>query len=304
MSLRSDVYALRVLIEDFRPGTVRHWRSGDFVKQVDGTWQAKASPDEPIATDQPAAKFNTSDKSTEDLYKRKGKWTPERAKMHQGYIDQVSKNVPKSDAPIVYMTGGGPASGKSKALLSNPKIGIPSKDKAVHADPDGAKEFIPEFVANKHLGDHSVATRVHEESAYMSQQAIASGLSTGKNVVYDSSGDGGIDKLAAKVQRIRDQGAKKVVAHYATVDIDEAIRRSDARALKEGRFVPHEYLKQVHKDVTRTFLGAVERGVYDDLDLWDTSAPGEPINVVSYTKADGLVVKDQKAWDAFKKRGE
>ena len=304
MSFVRDLRVLRSLIEDFRPGTVRHWKSGDFVKQADGTWKLNSSPSAPTATEQPATKFATSAKSTEDLYKQGGKWSPERAKMHQNYVDSVSKNVPKSDVPTVYMTGGGPAAGKSKALLNNPKIGLPGKDKAVHADPDNAKESIPEFTANKHLSDTSVATRVHEESAHMSQQAIAAGLAASKDVVYDSSGDGGIDKLAAKVQRIRDQGAKKVVAHYATVDIDEAIRRSDARALKEGRFVPHAYLRQVHRDVTRTFIGAVERGVYDNLDLWDTSAPGSPTHVATYTKDDGLTVHDQKAWESFKKRGE
>lgn len=201
------------------------------------------------------------------------------------------------------MTGGGPASGKTVALLKNPEVGIPGKTAAVHADPDGAKESIPEFAANKHSGDASVATRVHEESAHMSQRAVREGLRQGHDVVYDSSGDGGIAKLEAKVAAMRANGASRIVAHYVTVDINEAIQRSDLRAKTEGRFVPHAYLQQVHRDVSRTALAAVQKGIYDSFDLWDNSGT-TPTHVASYTKGGGLKIADQSAWEAFKRRGE
>lgn len=298
MSIRQDIRVLRSLIEDFRPGTIRHWRSGDFVKQVDGTWKPKSSDSRAKQSN-----FSTSSQTTEDLYKVGGVWSPSRTAVHDSYIAKVNKGIPVSEVPTVYMTGGGPASGKTVGLLNNPLAGIPNSSKAVHADPDGAKEAIPEFVANKNLGDKSIASRVHEESAYMSQEAVKAGLSSNHDVVYDSTGDSGIEKLAAKVKKIREQGAQKVVAHYATVDVDEAIRRSDSRAKHTGRYVPHDYLKQVHRDVTKTVLGAIERGVYDSLDLWDTSSSGAPEHVASYTKSDGLKIHNKSSWEAFQKRG-
>jgi predicted ABC-type ATPase len=211
--------------------------------------------------------------------------------------------VPKSESPTVYMTGGGPAAGKSVALLKNPTVGIPGKSAAVHADPDGAKESIPEFSQNKHSEDRTVATRVHEESAAMSQMAVREALRQGRNVVYDSSGDGGIAKLEAKVATMRENGAERVIANYVTIDIKDAIRRSDERAKTEGRFVPHAYLEQVHRDVTRTTIAAIQRGVYDSLDLWDNSGK-TVVHVASYTRGTGLKVIDQSAWDSFQKRGE
>lgn len=247
--------------------------------------------------------FKGTDQHTEALHKVDGQWTPERAELHRDYLTAAQRDVADGDG-VVYMTGGGPAAGKSKGLLQNPKVGIPNARAAVHADPDGAKEWIPEFAEFKHSDDPSVATRVHEESAYMSQEAVKSGLASGKNVVYDSSGDGGIDKLEKKVNAMRANGAKKVVAHYATVDVEEAIKRSDARAKVEGRFVPHAYLRTVHKAVTQTALGAIKRGIYDSLDLWDTTSAGEPRHVATYTKTDGLKVHDESAWQAFKKRGD
>ena len=197
MSFQHDLSTLRALIEDFRPGTVRHWRTGDFVKQSDGSWQPK-----PSARPSPS-KFAVSTKTTEDLYKIGDVWSPQRTAVHDSYIAKVTKGVPVSEVPTVYMTGGGPASGKTVGLLKNPLAGIPGSNKAVHSDPDGAKESIPEYVSNRSLGDKSIAARVHEESSYMSQQAIKSGLESGHDVVYDSTGDSGIEKLSAKVKKIR-----------------------------------------------------------------------------------------------------
>lgn len=306
---RSDAYLAEWCLgrlDEYNPDQPRD-EMGRFGEGGGGGKLSKADPHavgkSRAINEQTHREFRGTDKHTQDLYKRDGKWVPERAALHEDYLAEGRKGVPKGDG-TVYMTGGGPAAGKSKGLLQNPKLKIPSHDQAVHADPDGAKEWIPEFAHERHSGDPSVATRVHEESAYMSQRAVKEGLQRGHNVVYDSSGDGGIDKLEAKVKQMRADGAKKIVAHYATVDIDEAIRRSDARAKVEGRFVPHAYLRTVHRAVTQTALGAIDRGIYDNLDLWDTTSAGEPRHVASYTKSGGLKVHDEEGWKAFKKRGD
>lgn len=312
---RSDVYLTayaEARLDEFDPDQVRDedgkWSSTGGGGGGGGTSSSESGSSKPsreltVKKYKAHSGFKGSAKHTEELHKENGHWTPPRQALHRSYLNAAKAQVPKGDG-VVYMTGGGPAAGKSKGLLQNPKVGIPNAKQAVHADPDGAKEWIPEFAEYKHSDDPSVATRVHEESAYMSQEAVKEGLAGGHDVVYDSSGDGGIDKLEKKVKAMRANGAKKVVAHYATVDVDEAIKRSDARAKVEGRFVPHAYLRKVHQDVTRTALGAIERGVYDKLDLWDTSAAGEPVHVATYDKAaGGLKIHDDKAWENFKKRG-
>ncbi len=149
-----------------------------------------------------------------------------------------------------------------------------------------------------------LGTIAHEESAHMSQRAVKEALAAGKDVVYDSSGDGGIDKLASKVQKMRDQGAKRVVANYATVDVETAIQRSDERAKVEGRYVPHQYIRDVHRDVAKTAVAAIERGVYDKLDVWDTTKIGGTAHIATYDREKGLVVHNEDLWNKFKERGK
>lgn len=240
---------------------------------------------------------------TRDTHFKDGKWSEPRVAIHKTYTSKVTKNVPKSAEPTVYMTGGGPASGKTTGLLKNPAAKIPDSAKAAHIDPDGAKENIPEYKERQAAGDKTAAAHVHEESSHMAKAAVSTALKGGHDVVYDSVGDSGITKLSAKVKEMRDAGAKRVAASYATVDVEEAIRRSDERAAQTGRFVPHEYIRAAHKDVSQTVRAAVDQGVFDSLDVWDTSG-AQPVQVATYTKVSGLKVQDQVAWDRFVARGK
>lgn len=261
-------------------------------------------------------------KDTEEAYLKNGKWAPERQELHEKYIkdtfeakkeekDENGKTklvplgheVPKVDEPTVYMTGGGPASGKTTGLLHNEKAGIPDKSKAAHINADEAKEFLPEYKAGQRAKDKNAASFVHEESSYVAKKGVVDALKAGHHVVFDSTGDSGIDSLEKKVAQMRAQGAKKVVANYATLNVDEAIRRSDARAEKSGRFVPHEYLRANHRDVAKTVQGAIERGTFDNLDVWDTNGR-DPVHVASYVKGEGLTIHDKDAWEAFQKRAD
>jgi hypothetical protein len=233
-----------------------------------------------------------------------GNWSDERQALHEKYFDSVMDGVPTTDEPTVYMTGGGPASGKTKGLLENPGAGIPDRTKAAHIDPDSAKGHLPEYKAGVANGVKSAAAYTHEESSYMSKAAVARALGSGHSVVYDSVGDSGIDKLHAKVQQMREQGAKRVVANYATVDVGTAIARSDARAAKTGRYVPHAYIRQAHQDVSRTAIAAIERGTFDKLTVWDNSGKSA-IKIATYDKSGGgLKVLNKSAWAAFTARGE
>jgi hypothetical protein len=234
----------------------------------------------------------------------KGEWKPARVRdVHDPFYASVMEGVPTSKSPTVYMTGGGPASGKTRGLLENPETGIPGKGKAAHIDPDSAKAAIPEYQRGLKRGDKMAASHAHEESSHMAKAGVVKALANGHDVVYDSVGDSGIDKLSAKVAQMRAQGAKRIEAQYATVSVAEAIRRSDERAAKTGRFVPHAYIRQAHEDVSRTTQAAIQRGLFDKLDVWDTNA-STAVRIASYTREKGLTIHDQKAWDLFRGIGE
>ena len=197
----------------------------------------------------------------------------------------------------MYLTGGGPASGKTTGLLQNERAAIPDKTKAAHINADEAKEYLPEYTAGKKAKDMYAASFVHEESSETAKDATTKALKAGHDVVFDSTGDGGVDSLEKKIKQYRAAGAKNVVANYATIDVNEAVRRSDARAEKSGRFVPHTYLKENHAAVAATLKGAIERKLFDKLDVWDTSENGKPAtHIASFTKDGGLKVLDKDRW--------
>ncbi len=231
-----------------------------------------------------------------------GSFTPEREALHDAAIASITSGLPTSDTPTLYMTGGGPASGKTKALLDNESVGIPGKDRAAHIDPDSMKGHLPEYGAAVAEGRPWAAAHVHEESSYMAKTGVGRALRNGHDVVYDSVGDSGIDKLHAKVAGFRAAGAKRVAGEYATVDTSVAIARAQARAKRTGRYVPESVIVSAHADVSRTYVAAVQRGTFDHLRLWDNSG-STPVLVHSYTRDGGSVVHDRGLWDAFVAKG-
>lgn len=235
-----------------------------------------------------------------------GTWDARRAaSVHQPYTDDRLDGVARSRGPLtVHMTGGGPASGKSTALLSQKSVGIPEHGVAAHINPDTAKNAIPEYRRGIAAGDKGAAMATHEESSHMAKLSSAAALAAGKDVVFDGIGDNGVDKLAANVQRFRDQGAKRVIANYATIDPEVALPRAVARAAAYGRVVPEDVFNKAHADVNTTAWDAAERGVFDEITVWDSDVPkGEPPIKVWSRKLGGPVeVHHPELFKKFKAR--
>lgn len=235
---------------------------------------------------------------TEKRFKSKDGWDPKRAEeVHEPYFKSVTEGLPRSDEPTVYMTGGGPASGKTSGILENEGTAIPDKKRAAHIDPDGAKSHIPEYQQGVKSGYPGAAGYAHEESSYMAKAATARALQGGHDVVYDSVGDSGIDKLHEKVQTMRAQGAKRVVADYATVPVATALQRNADRAAKTGRLVPPAYVEHAYRDVPKTVQGAISRNTFDRMRVWDTS--GDKPKLLATHEKGKLTVHDQAGWKAF-----
>jgi hypothetical protein len=119
--------------------------------------------------------------------------------------------------------------------------------------------------------------------------------------VLDTTGDSSVDKLTSSMEAYRKAGYK-INAFYATNDVDLAVKLADARGKKTGRYVPPQFIQEVHANVSRTFPKAVERGLFDRVELYDTNIKDAP-RLVGSGDRNGFTVKDQKLWDAFLAKG-
>jgi hypothetical protein len=233
-------------------------------------------------------------------------WEPRRvAAVHNLALASLFAGVARSpsQAPTLYMTGGGYGSGKS-TILNSPLIGFPPTGEALRIDPDAVKALIPEYVQMTANGDPAAATFVHEESSYIAKQGVMDALGNGYDVVYDSSGDSGIVRLTNKIKQFRDAGAIRVVAEYATPgSVQKAQARAAARAQGSNglrRHVPAPLLLANHYDVSHTWLMAAATGLFDALRLWSTAGPlKSPPSLIATAVRRRIKVSNQRAFDEF-----
>jgi len=125
-----------------------------------------------------------------------GLWIP--------YIDRsvaraaANRTTDPKAVPTAYIIGGPSGAGKSY-LRTSGYDGIPGYDFAVTADPDDAKIVSPEFayfaeaIGKRENGKPiyrgpSIAAALHEETRSVSNALYMSGMNSGLDVVYDTSG--------------------------------------------------------------------------------------------------------------------
>jgi predicted ABC-type ATPase len=251
--------------------------------------------------------LNDQGRDTEEKFKegesgKPGRWTAQREELHDAIIGKLSKGVTKSENPTVFMTGGGPASGKSSLM----KAGHFAEPKnAVKVDADGIKDMLPEYREMLASGNPRAAATAHEESSHITKRAIAHGLSNQNDVFWDGTGDSGYDSLKGKVDKMKAAG-HRVVAHYVTVDVETAVARNNARFAMPasqggGRLVPESVVRGTHKTVSQVLPRAMEDGLFDEVTLWDTNA-GPPRKVAS-GKGKSFTIHDQDLWMAFLAKG-
>ena len=139
---------------------------------------------------------------------------------------------------------------------------------------------------------------MHEESSYIAKRALNTAADRSLSFVVDGTGDSSYQKMAGKVAVARAGGATKVEADYVTVDTAEAIRRATARAAQTGRMVPEAVITSIHQSVSQVFMEATSKGLFDEARLWDNNG-ASPVMIAHYTKAGGLQILDQGAYDRF-----
>jgi predicted ABC-type ATPase len=168
-------------------------------------------------------------------------------------------------------------------------------------DSDEIKKRLPEFAATQKKGGaiaEAAAGYVHEESSYLSKRLMRETAQRRYHTMLDGTGDNSVRSLQKKVQQMSDRGMK-VKAKYATADIETALERNYQRFLKTKRLVPAEYVRDVHRNVSKVVPEAIEKGIFDDFELYDMNQSGQAIRVANYTKEKGLNIEDQNLWNRF-----
>ena len=172
---------------------------------------------------------------TQDLYKKDGKYTPERRAVHDHIIQELmspekiaAATPPHGEKPTFTMLGGRGGSGKSWFTGKN---GFLDPAKNIVLDADEIKKRLPEY-------DGWNATLLHEESSDVFEALTDVASSLGLNIVHDVT-----MKTGAKAERIFDEFHRRgyrTEAHYMYAPPQEAATRAVERFLnpKEGRFVP------------------------------------------------------------------
>jgi predicted ABC-type ATPase len=235
--------------------------------------------------------------------------SPERQKLHSDIVASFVEGVPRMKNPKMYMTGGGPAAGKS-TMLEGGGIKVPltaepgkqAKRQAVLIDPDAIKKQIPEYAQMTKDKNLTAAAFSHEESSMLSKRIQQAAIDRKHSVVLDTTGDSDIEKLSKQIEAYRSKGFE-INAYYASNDPSLALKLSNARGDKTGRYVPEHIVKEVHANVSRTLPKALGRGLFDNVSVYDTNVKGEARLVVSGSR-EGFKVHDRDLWNDFLGKGE
>lgn len=236
--------------------------------------------------------------ATKDFYCRNGEYSEERQKLHDSIVSKIveSSGKPKQgEKPLCILFGGGSASGKStiRRLMVQPDLdenGI----KMGTVDSDDIKSELPEYQEFQKQDVNSAAFRTHQESADIVDEAIDALVYHQRNFIYDGTMKNPY-KYKRIIQNLKDAGYEVRVVG-ADIPLDEAIKRSEMRARKEGRNVPRSIIEGSHRGFSSAFSEIAE--LADDYELYDNSGDF-PVLI-----KDKSGVHDQGLWDRFVDKGK
>jgi hypothetical protein len=250
--------------------------------------------------------------TTEAMYKGDGSWDGlytdasgrrvARSTLHARIVRDMTTGIRKArGVKTLYSTGGGPATGKSTVLESG-LVKYPSQKAAVWVDPDRIKAYLPEYNAAVAAKNRLGAAIVHEESSHISKLVMKEAVRRGQNIVQDTVGDGGVEKLLKTLNAKRDEGYR-IVANYTSNRMKLALQLSEKRGLKTGRFVPPTFIREAHIMVSRALPTVMQEGAFDAINLWNTDIKGTARLIATADASGTLVIKNQKLWEQFLAKG-
>ena len=262
---------------------------------------AKPTPPPVVIKEQAGAKdswhkFSNSPLDDLDGPNAKTVWTPERQKLHDEIVTKHLKGGIAKEKPTFFLTGGGPAAGKGGIV----KMFGKGKGR-IDVDSDEIKKLLPEYNEMIKKGGKiadNAARFVHEESSYLSKRICAEASKQRFDVLLDGTGDGSIESLTKKVMKYKSQGYK-VRAKYVTADIDTALQRNLSRFEKTGRRVPGAFVVDTHQKVSQILPDAVNKGLFDEWELYDSNTPGKLIKIAGLDSNKKLKIISKSRYNSF-----
>jgi predicted ABC-type ATPase len=233
---------------------------------------------------------NNKRRSTDEVFKRDGKYIESRKKIHdkilKGIVDNVQSIPPPVGAkPMAIFTAGGPGSGKSSMVkAAHDKFGNEMAEIAA----DEVKKDLPEYAAELARGNEDAAIVVHEESTDIAAEAIERCIESNKPFLLDSTFKN-VPKFKKMIARLREKGFD-VHVFYAHCTEDEAVKRAVQRQKDTGR--------KVEESVVRGGNKAAREAIYelaplcDSASVFDTMADGAPPPSLAYHGKTGEIKTD------------
>lgn len=210
-----------------------------------------------------------------------------------------------SRQPILYLMGGGFASGKSTLKAWLIQRGQLPATNVVQVDPDLILASLSAYWDRLARGEIEEANAIHEESDAIAREVLRQAMELRLDILQDVA-LGKPDRVLSRIQRARQAGYQ---IHLTAVTIDPAvaIARAAARAAATGRTIIRiETLLASHQGFLAGFP-AYLRAV-DKVMLYDTSMP-EPILVASREpqtegEAGPLVIHSPELYERFLSRAD
>jgi predicted ABC-type ATPase len=177
-------------------------------------------------------------------------YTPERKKLHREIIAKfiTETNCISEGQPIAIMTGGVPASGKSR-YLKRSNISWINSSNVFQIDSDAVKAMIPEYKGwNAHL--------THAESQDIVREMIDT---VGKPCKYDLVLDGTMNKARnyiPLIERVKKMGFKVFMIYMKLPALEIALKRSLNRYTNPEsgyRYVPKGVIQDAWENSEKTF---------------------------------------------------
>lgn len=190
-----------------------------------------------------------------DLLLRPTNTIPGRQSLHDQIEEEFFKDIgpiPTDRKPIVYIMGGGAASGKGTVVRRLRESGdFPEQGQVPAIDADEIKLLIPEYKAILNRGDSRAADITHEESSELARKFEERSLNERRDLIVDRTlGSKDQEKIARQIQKFKDQDyTVRIIG--VSVDTQEAVVRAESRATQNGRFVPISRLMSAHKEFSR-----------------------------------------------------
>lgn len=227
-----------------------------------------------------------------------GPYAPERIELHARIARALLQGAGSHARAQAIFMAGGPASGKS-SLLKSGAVRIPGD--AVDVNPDIVRTMLPEYAKLLAAGDKAAAAKTHEEASHIAKMVMNLAIARQHHVVVDGTGNSGPGKFAGKVRAAMAAGYDTRV-FYATIDAEEAVNRSEARAANPksdsfGRTVPVGYLRACHRDVSKRFMEDVAK-IETTVEVYDTSGK-RPVLAWKRSRSQSGTVVNAKAYAAF-----